>query len=48
MKGFVVVLGIVSLARAHSWVERIYVLAEGVISGNPGYPRGNGNLKPYI
>ncbi|KAK7179078.1 hypothetical protein PSPO01_14861 [Paraphaeosphaeria sporulosa] len=29
-----------SIVHGHSWVERVYVVKEGVLVGKPGFPRG--------
>ncbi|PVH98599.1 hypothetical protein DM02DRAFT_565973 [Periconia macrospinosa] len=37
---------ILPTAYAHSWVERAFVVRNGIMTGQPGYPRGNVQRAP--
>ena len=34
----------IRLSYAHTWIERVHVLDRGIPIGEPGFPRGNGNI----
>lgn len=42
MLSLVVLILSLSVVHGHSWVERLYVVKEGKMVGDPGFPRGNG------
>lgn len=39
---YAVLLALLPTGYGHSWVERLYRLANGTLVGVPGFPRGNG------